>query len=983
MANKIFNYRYRASAPASVTDYGVGNFNVNDVSSYNSISSLVNTTAGSQERFAYSLVVANETSIYEYGIGYLTALGGGLYQFNRETPLSSSQGDNSKVNILASYGAVTIDVVAPNNNYSNYERINSSTGLTNVNSTYFIDATGNLTLSLPEITTDSVVIGLTITSLSGSENERTDAVTLDADGTDTIDGTGTYSLSKKNDFIRIISDIENSNWIVLDPISEAAASSGPDGAVQLADGGVLGYDAGLFYNDDYLWIGGSGESTAAVKISESGSVFNIQSGDIDFTINSNGVSNTFFVDGSSNSVGINTNSPSDLLNISTTGIEGITISTSTSGSIPTLSFQNNDPDFAEGLDIGRIDFIGSNSADENITYARIISEASDETDGSEEGLVKLLVNNNGTLQIVSLLTYSDIQIGPNNSISGGLIIGANNTNKGDNVCVGYYSTNCGTSSINIGHQNTIESGSYAGAIGTAHTVTGSHIWLIGGSGADITGTNSTYLIGNDNNYIKIKYDQQQRAGIYIDSTGTDFNVVNTRISLSGTEHKQSIVFNNSSGNAVTGVSYGVRVIDPSDSNENTRFFVRVLESGVQQDVLSMSTNNVNISNLSGIDNSVFIGSNLAITGDGANITVIGLSNIASNNSGENTIVGYNNELTTSGNDHIVVVGNSNTIDENYSTTVGSSNSNSGLYSAVVGYNNGLYGENISIVGVNNDVSGNNSTVLGYQNNVDNNGVYIIGQGNTSAFSGVHILGNDVVATGHNTTYIKNNIVVITGSYITFDTTGTINFEGTPSFGGFEAASSGDNVSIFVNDAGYITGEAYVTGISYDGSGELVLSTHSGSVTGILTDVVHSGDNISILVNDTGYLASGIDNVSYLINDTGYITSADYANPKLTFYLTNTGTNSIIFSGAGTQGAGLDETPDLYLYKGFTYAFDCDLGFPFKIWYPNGVAYTSGLTNNTGVTSGIVTWSVRHDTPSGLFYVNANSPLTISGNIYVV
>lgn len=980
MANKIFNYRYRASATAA--SYGTGNFNVTDVATYGSIPELVNTTAGSQERFTYSLSFANQAGVYEYGIGYLTSLGGGLYQFARETPLSSSQADNSKVNISSAYGTVTLDVIAHNPNYTNYKRLNSNTTLANVNSTYFIDATGNLTLSLPAIENDSVIIGLTITSLSGSENERVDAVTLDADGTDTINSTGVYTLSKKNDFIRIISDVDNSNWIILDPISEAASSSGPNGAVQLADNGILGYNNGLFFNDDALFIGGDGVISAAIQLSESGNIFNIQSGDIDFTINANGVGNIFFVDASSSAVGIGTNTPSDLLNVRTTGIEGISISTATSGSIPTLSFVNNDPAFTEGLDIGRIDFVGTNTADENITYSRIISEALDETDSSEEGLLKVLVNNNGTLQTVTLLTYSDIQIGPNNSISGGIIIGANNTNKGDNVCIGYYSTNCGTTSVNIGHQNTIESGSYGGVIGTAHTVTGSHLWVFGGSGADITGNNSTYLIGNDNNYIQLKYDQKQRAGIYIDSTGTDFNIVNTRISLTGTEHSQNILFRNTSGVQVTGVSYGVTVLNPASSAENTKFFVRVLESGTPKDVLSMSASNVNISNLSGTDNSVFIGSNLTVSGTGANTTIIGLSNIISENSGENTIVGYNNELTTSGNDHIIAVGNSNTIDENYSTTVGSSNANSGLYSVIVGYNNGIYGQNIGVVGANNAVSGNNSSVIGYQNNIDNIGVYAIGQGNTSVYSGVHMLGNDITATGHNTTYIKNNTIVFTGSYITFNTTGVINFEGTPSFGGFIAASSGDNVSIFVNDAdyiasgdnisllsnnvGYITGDSYVTGISYNGSGQLILTTHSGSVTGILSNVSHSGDNVSIFINDTGY-----------------ITTNDYANPRLTFYLTNTGVNTIVFTGAGTQGTGLDETPDLYLYKGFTYAFNCNLGFPFQIQYPFGVAYNSGLINNSGVSTGVVTWTVRHDTPSGLYYVREDSPLSISGNIYVV
>ena len=908
MANKIFNYRYRASASAA--SYGTANFNVLDVASYGIISSLVNTTPGYQQRFAYNITTANQAGVYEYGIGYLTSLGGGLYQFARETSLSSSQGDNSKINIQSAYGEITIDLIEPNSNYSNYKRINSSSTLDPVNSTYFVDAAGNLTLSLPAIATDAVIIGLIITSLNGEENERANAVTLDADGTNTIANAGTYVLSKRNNYIRIISDVENSNWIVLDPISETASSSGPDGAVQLADDGILGYSTGLFYQNDVLWIGGSGNNNAAVKISSLGSAFNIQSGNIDFAINGSSQGNTFFVDASTNRIGVRTNTPSDILDINVTDVGGITVGTSSDGVIPTIKILNNDPLFTQGIDIGRIDFIGLNDIAENVIYSRLISEAFDATEGSEEGLVKLQVNNNSILQTIAILSYNDIQIGPNNSISGGIIVGANNTNKGDNVCLGYYNDNCGTSSITIGNQNIVQSGAYACVVGTEHTVTGSYLWVFGGSGAEINDVNSTYLLVDNNNYIKLKNDQQQRIGIYADSLGTNFNIVNTRISLTGTEHSQGFVFTNSAGVQVTGVSYGISILDPEASSEDTKFFVKVLKNGSSADILSMSANNVNISNASGFDNSVLIGSNLEIVGDGPNITIIGLSNTISNNSGENTVVGYNNEFTTSGNEHIIVVGNSNTVDENYSTTVGSSNENSGLYSSVVGYNNGIYGENISIVGANNSVAGNNSSIIGYQNNIENIGVYVIGQGNISAYSGVHILGNDVTATGHNITYIKNKTVVITGDYITFNTAGTVNFNGTTTLDGSVLASSGDDVSIFVNDknylesgvssvshlindAGYLTTDAYVTGINYNGAGRLVLSTHSGSVTGILTGAAHTGNNVSIFINDAGY-----------------ITANDYANPKLTFNLTNSSALEIRFSGAGTNN---DNTPDIYVY----------------------------------------------------------------------
>lgn len=982
MANKFYNYRVRAVQSAAqdpMPQGGTGYLDFINTGSYKQFDAVVNIAAGFEERFTYRITAASESSKYEYGLGYITNVSSAL-RLTREKIYSSSQGSNDRVSWITADGPLTLDMMVPHPNNVSSKRLNSNTSLPNITTTYLVDATGNLTLSLPEITSadDAVAINLMITSLSGVQNERTDAVTLDAFGTNTINYTGTHSISKKNDLITIISDVDNFNWIILDGESDIGGSSGPDGSVQIADGGVVSNDTGLFYNNNALYIGGSGTNNASIELTaSSGATFNLQNNPIDFAIHSIGANNTFFVDGSTNRVGMRTNSPLDIVHVNTTGVGGIFISNTGSGGVPVTTFKNTDPDFTDGTDIGIIDFVGVDDSSNDTTYGRILIEATDVTDISEEGQLNISVNHNGILQNVAQLSYDDIQIGPNNSITGGIAVGSSNINEGDNIVLGYSNTNCGNTSITVGHSNNITSGSYGGIFGTNHTMTGSYMWIFGGSGFDVTGNNTTYLVGDNNNYIRVKHNSQQRVGIYVDTTGTDFNIINTRVSTSGVEHNQNFVFNNSSGTAKTGVSYGIKVLDPTDGSENTKFFIKILETGTLKDVFDISSNNVNISNVSGFDNSVLIGSNLTITETGSNTVVIGMSNIISNNSGNNTIVGYNNELNVSGNDHTALLGNSNTIDENYTSTVGTSNRNSGLYSAVIGYNNGVYGENISSVGVNNDISGNNVSVIGYNNNIDNNGVYVIGQGNTSVYSGVHMIGNDIIASEHNTTIIKNDTVIITGT--------TVRFDANVELGVDAVASSGDNVSIFVNDAGYITGDAYVTGISYTegtSSGILVLSHHSGSVTGILNGIVHTGQNISILTNDTGYLISGIDNVSSLVNDTGYITSNGYANPKITFSLTNTGINSIIFTGGGTQGSGIDETPDIYVYRGFTYDFDCDLGFPFQIRYL-GSAYNSGLTNNTGVTSGVVTWNVRHDShTSGIYYVSTDNPFTVSGNIYI-
>lgn len=1003
MSNKFYNYRVRATA--SAYSPGTGYIDFSNTSNYKQFDSVVdiNAAAGSKERFTYRITASVETSKFEYGIGYIDEVAGSLRLF-RETIHSSSQGSNELVDWVSADGDLTLDMMTPHPHFTNTKRLNSNTTLSNLSTTYFLDATGNITLSLPELTTtnsDNITLNFLITSLSGSENERTDAVTLDAFGTDTINGTGTYAIAKKNDLITVTSDIDNTNWVIIDGESDLGGSSGPDGSIQLANGGVISNDTGLYYLNNALYVGGSGTSNASIELTASnGATFNVQSGSIDFAVHSSGAANTLFVDGSTNRVGMRTNSPLDILHLNTTGIGGIFISNTGSGGVPVATFKNTDPDSTDGTDIGRIDFIGMDDGSNDTTYARILVEVADETDASEEGQIDLMVNHNGTLQAVTKLTYDDIQIGPNNSASGGVVIGSSNTNEGDNVILGYSNTNCGTTSITVGHSNTITSGSYGGAFGKNHTVTGTQMWLFGGSGFDVTGNNTTYLVGNSNNYIKVKHNDQQRVGVYVDSTGTDFNIVNTRVSTSGVEHKQNFLFNNSSGTLKTGVVYGVEVTDPTDSSEDTTFFIRVLETGTLKDVLTLSSNSVNISNATSFDNSVLLGSDLTITGTGNNTVVVGMSNTLNANSGNNTIVGYNNELNTSGNNYTALLGNSNTIDENYTSTVGTSNRNSGLYSAVIGYNNGVYGENISAVGVNNDISGNNASVIGYNNNIDNNGVYVIGQGNTSAYSGVHMIGNDITATGHNTTIIKNDTVIITGT--------TVRFDANVELGVDAIASSGDNVSIFVNDAGYITGDAYVTGISYTtgvSSGILVLSHSSGTVTGVLSGVAHSGQNVSIFVNDTGYLTSGINNVSELVNDTGYITSSDYAVPKLTFTVAYDALNQHYeVSGAGTTG---QINPDLYLHRGFTYDFvHSGSAGGFTIQTGAGVTFADyylGVTNNSGNINETTTWTVRHDTPivhdsgTGLWnvpaaangayitgrYAHTGSPLTRYGNIYIV
>ena len=95
-------------------------------------------------------------------------------------------------------------------------------------------------------------------------------------------------------------------------------------------------------------------------------------------------------------------------------------------------------------------------------------------------------------------------------------------------------------------------------------------------------------------------------------------------------------------------------------------------------------------------------------------------------------------------------------------------------------------------------------------------------------------------------------------------------------------SSGDNISIFTNDSGYLTSIP----ASYLQSGDNVseLINDAGYLTGLPSNVMIEGENISLLNNDAGYLTSipsnvmlEGENISLLTNDAGYITSVPSAS----------------------------------------------------------------------------------------------------------
>ena len=104
---------------------------------------------------------------------------------------------------------------------------------------------------------------------------------------------------------------------------------------------------------------------------------------------------------------------------------------------------------------------------------------------------------------------------------------------------------------------------------------------------------------------------------------------------------------------------------------------------------------------------------------------------------------------------------------------------------------------------------------------------------------------------------------------------------------------------------------------------------------------------------------------------------------LEWTLTANGTSDYIFAGPGFAGTETD--PDLYVVRGQTYKFTNSMGaHPFQIQSTqgtSGTAYNDGITNN-GVSNGTLTWEVRMDAPSTLYY-QCTSHADMNGTIYVL
>jgi hypothetical protein len=162
-----------------------------------------------------------------------------------------------------------------------------------------------------------------------------------------------------------------------------------------------------------------------------------------------------------------------------------------------------------------------------------------------------------------------------------------------------------------------------------------------------------------------------------------------------------------------------------------------------------------------------------------------------------------------------------------------------------------------------------------------------------------------------------------------------------------------------------------TNITTSVSGDTLTVDFSGTLTttfAALTDT------------DTNGLTQG-DNIYW--NGTNWVRSQG-GSPMIWWELTvpiENASNDYFFAGPGFDGTVRD--PTLYVYRGFTYAFDNTIeggGHPFRIQSTQGLTGTPYTTGQSGSGSSILYWTIPMDAPNTLYYqctLHANMQGTIN------
>jgi len=227
---------------------------------------------------------------------------------------------------------------------------------------------------------------------------------------------------------------------------------------------------------------------------------------------------------------------------------------------------------------------------------------------------------------------------------------------------------------------------------------------------------------------------------------------------------------------------------------------------------------------------------------------------------------------------------------------------------------------------------------------------------------------------------NNNVVIADGS-------GNIRLYANSS-GNIGIGTTLPTTKLHVDGGANIVGTVTATAFVGDGSGLTNLPGGGGSGIGtqwVTTNAgIHTLSNVGIgttLPTSKLHVVGGA-SISGVVTATSF--SGKDNNLFTEWTLGSNGSVDYTFTGPGFTGSEFD--PTIYLIRGRTYKFTNTMGaHPFRIQStPNGsvgTQYNDGITNND-VSNGTLTWEVRHNAPSTLYY-QCTAHAGMGGVIYIL
>ena len=206
--------------------------------------------------------------------------------------------------------------------------------------------------------------------------------------------------------------------ITTDPIDGATPSSNDTVYVKAGGGLTLTKPTGasnLIQNIAKVGkvSGGNSGSLIVSSILRTNDVPNLSTGKIWVGDGNTTESTVVHLDETNGRMGINTNSPSAPLEISTSGTGDsvlITNNDATSSAAPVITLKRDSATPADGDYLGQLKFKGENSTGGEIVYAKITAKTSDVTAGTEDGLIETAIHTNSSNLIVSRQTGTDLKL---------------------------------------------------------------------------------------------------------------------------------------------------------------------------------------------------------------------------------------------------------------------------------------------------------------------------------------------------------------------------------------------------------------------------------------------------------------------------------------------------------------------------------------------------------------------------------------------